>query len=233
MRVRSSARLLLVVCVLALGACAANNRRAEDFNAFKGGSDAVILVLPVDAELSELSFGGYPTTRRDWTLTAREHMNANLRSALQKKSVSAVFGETQEPDETTAKLLRVHAAVGQSIMSHQYDGPAKLPTKASGFDWTLGTDARALGQGSAANYALFIHVRDSYSSAGRVMAQAIAAAVFGVAIQGGAQTGFASLVDLQTGQVVWFNRLLRAAGDLRTHEAAMETVEVLLAGLPE
>jgi hypothetical protein len=189
--------------------------------------------LPVDAELSELSFGGYPTTRRDWTLAAREHLNANLRSALQKKSISAVFGETQEPDEATAKLLRVHAAVGQSIMSHQYEGPAKLPTKAGGCDWTLGTDARALGQGSTANYALFIHVRDSYSSAGRVMAQAIAAAVFGVAIQGGAQTGFASLVDMQTGQVVWFNRLLRAAGDLRTHEAAIETVEVLLAGLPE
>lgn len=233
MQVVSPARLLLILCALALGACAANNRRAEDFTAFKGGKDAVILVLPVDAELSELSFGGYPTTRRDWTLAAREHLNANLRSALQKKSISAVFGETQEPDEATAKLLRVHAAVGQSIMSHQYEGPAKLPTKVGGFDWTLGTDARALGQGSTANYALFIHVRDSYSSAGRVMAQAIAAAVFGVAIQGGAQTGFASLVDLQTGQVVWFNRLLRAAGDLRTHEATIETVEVLLAGLPE
>jgi len=233
MQVVSPARLLLILCALALGACAANNRRAEDFSAFKGGKDAVILVLPVDTELSELSFGGYPTPRRDWTLAAREHMNANLRAALQKKSVSAVFDETQEPDAGTAKLLRLHAAVGQSIMRHQYEGPAKLPTKANGFDWTLGPDARALGQGSAANYALFIHVRDSYSSAGRVMAQAIAAAVFGVPLQGGVQTGFASLVDLQTGQVVWFNRLLRAAGDLRTREAAVETVEFLLAGLPE
>jgi hypothetical protein len=233
MHVFSPARLLLVLCVLALGACAANNRRAEDFTAFKGGKDAVILVLPVDAELSELSFGGYPTMRRDWTLAAREHLNANLRTALQKKSVSAVFDETQEPDDGTAKLLRLHAAVGRSIMNHQYEGPASLPTKASGFDWTLGTDARALGQGSQANYALFIHVRDSYSGPGRVMAQAIAVALFGVAIQGGVQTGFASLVDLQTGQVVWFNRLQRAAGDLRTREAAVETVEILLAGLPE
>ncbi len=233
MQLVSPARLLLVLCALALGACAASNRRVEDFTAFKGGKDAVILVLPVDAELSELSFGGYPTTRRDWTLAAREHMNAHLRAALQKKTVATVFDETQEPDEGTAKLLRLHAAVGQSIMSHQYEGPAKLPTKANGFDWTLGTDARVLGQGSGANYALFIHVRDSYSGAGRVMAQAIAAAVFGIPLQGGMQTGFASLVDLQTGQVVWFNRLQRGAGDLRTHEAAMETVEVLLAGLPE
>jgi hypothetical protein len=45
--------------------------------------------------------------------------------------------------------------------------------------------------------------------------------------------GFASLVDLETGNVVWFNRLARAAGDLRTEPAARETIQTLIAGLPQ
>jgi hypothetical protein len=40
--------------------------------------------------------------------------------------------------------------------------------------------------------------------------------------------GFASLVDLKTGDIVWFNRLVRAQGDLRTPAAAAETVKALV-----
>jgi hypothetical protein len=40
--------------------------------------------------------------------------------------------------------------------------------------------------------------------------------------------GFASLVDLETGDIVWFNRLARAHGDLRTPDAAAETVKALV-----
>ena len=45
---------------------------------------------------------------------------------------------------------------------------------------------------------------------------------------GGTQVGFASVVDLKTGDIVWFNRLLRPQGDLRTPEAAAETVRALV-----
>jgi hypothetical protein len=57
-------------------------------------------------------------------------------------------------------------------------------------------------------------------------------ALFGVAMPGGQQLGFASLVDLETGNVVWFNRVLRNTGDLRNADAARETAQTLLAGLP-
>jgi hypothetical protein len=42
------------------------------------------------------------------------------------------------------------------------------------------------------------------------------------------QQGYASLVDLETGRVVWFNHLLRGSGDLREPEKAAETLDVLL-----
>jgi hypothetical protein len=57
----------------------------------------------------------------------------------------------------------------------------------------------------------------------------VVSAVLGViGIPGGAQVGFASMVDLKTGDIVWFNRLARSRGDLRTPEAAAETVDALV-----
>jgi hypothetical protein len=53
-----------------------------------------------------------------------------------------------------------------------------------------------------------------------------------VAVQGGSQVGFVSLVDLETGNIVWFNRLARRSGDLRTAESAREVAQTLLEGLP-
>jgi len=60
----------------------------------------------------------------------------------------------------------------------------------------------------------------------------IALAVLGVGVAGGQQVAYASLVDLETGRVVWFNRMARAGGDLREAQPAAETVGSLLYGFP-
>lgn len=60
----------------------------------------------------------------------------------------------------------------------------------------------------------------------------IGLALLGVGVGGGAQVGYASLVDLQTGQVLWFNQLQRGFGDLRDAAKAAESVGALLAGFP-
>jgi hypothetical protein len=51
-------------------------------------------------------------------------------------------------------------------------------------------------------------------------------------VPGGQQVGFGSLVDLRTGDLLWFNRLINPAGDLRTPEPAMKAVDTLLVQLP-
>jgi hypothetical protein len=56
----------------------------------------------------------------------------------------------------------------------------------------------------------------------------VVGALLGVGVPGGSQVGFASVVDLKTGDIVWFNRLIRPQGDLRTPEAAAETVKALV-----
>jgi hypothetical protein len=224
---------VVVVFAAFLAGCVQNHHRLTENLVRAGDKPPRILVLPVDAELSELSFGGMPTIRQDWTVAARENMNQALYAGLAEKKAQVTFHNGDVDDDDLAKILRLHAAVGRSIQIHQYEGPQKLPTKQGKFEWTLGPSISRLAEKTGADYVLFVYVRDSYSGPGRVAAQVIAAAVFGVPIQGGVQQGFASLVDLKSGEFVWYNRLQRTAGDLRTAEPAKETIAFLLESMPK
>jgi len=57
-------------------------------------------------------------------------------------------------------------------------------------------------------------------------------AMAGIGVTGGVQVGYASLIDLDSGQLVWFNQLARGSGALREPESARETMGVLLTGFP-
>jgi hypothetical protein len=131
-----------------------------------------------------------------------------------------------EDRELSLELVSFHRAVGAAVLLHQYQG-LTLPSKQGKFDWSLGPSVAAIARTHEANYALFLFVRDSYATAGRVAMIAVAA-LLGAGVQGGSQIGFASVVDLKTGDIVWFNWLARASGDLRTPQAAAETVKALV-----
>jgi hypothetical protein len=126
----------------------------------------------------------------------------------------------------------LHAAVAGSIaLHHSVGGVWALPTKAGLLDWSFGDAMQPLRAKTGARYALFVWVRDSYASAERKAAM-VALALLGVGLSGGTQIGYASLVDLETGRVVWFNRLMRPTGDLREAAPAKESIDALLSGFP-
>ena len=50
---------------------------------------------------------------------------------------------------------------------------------------------------------------------------------------GGIQQGFATLVDLKSGKVVWFNYLVSEVGDIRTAQGANDMVKRLLSSMHE
>jgi hypothetical protein len=157
-----------------------------------------------------------------------------MKGALQKHK-ETLGVRTVEIDETTAdefgELLSLHAAVASAISLHHFGGINALPTKEGRLEWSFGDALQPLQKKAGARYALFTFVRDSYASAERIAAMAVMA-LLGVGLTGGIQVGYASLVDLQTGQVLWFNQLVRASGDLREADKAAETVVVLLRGFP-
>ena len=238
-RVHRGARFKLPVVVAAaalLAGCVASSFYTSE-TLKRGTSDLRVLLMPLDVQLSEISAGGVTEPKADWTALAEKHLTVAVTKYLKGRKARLVGYKVPERgsarEKTALGLVKLHSAVGTSILLHQYVPLMKLPSKGEKFDWSLGPGVAHLRDEFDADYAMFIHIRDSYASAGRTAVIVIAALAFGVAMPGGVQVGFASLVDLRTGEVVWFNRLARGEGDLRTLEVAEETVKTLLTDLPK
>jgi hypothetical protein len=226
-------------CALAMAACtflAAMQASADSRNLAPGFSSlaksATVLIMPPDVELFSISGGGVTEPRADWTAAAQTHIHAALRAKATGLGLRTQDLPERDADEF-AEISALHAAVAQAIAFHHMGiGNFALPTKNGKLDWSMGDAVQPIQEKSTADYALFIWLRDSYASPERKAAM-FALALLGVGVPGGIQVGYASLVDLRTGQVVWFNRLLRGIGDLREAEPAAETVTTLLDKFPD
>ncbi len=232
--VRHAVALTVLLALSLLAGCVQTPLRMAEPADARQGADRV-LVVPPDIQLSELTAGGLNEPRADWTATAKSNLLEALDTFLENRRDVLVEYRKPKADPAVsrehAQLTKLHEAVGRAIVIHHYYPTYKLPTKGDKLDYSLGRGAASLGETHDCRYGLFIYIRDSYASSGRVAA-ILLAAMLNVQLQGGTQVGFASLVDLQTGEFVWFNRLYRGIGDLRTDTAAQETVEELLSDFP-
>jgi hypothetical protein len=241
-------RNLGIALVLALSVTAAGcvqTRQMADLQFTPPQGDYKLLVMRPDVTVGSVTTGGMVEPRADWTEQARANVIAALRAqqAGRGGKVQVLERRNQLPgvsEETVAELERLHSAVGNSIALHKYLG-ADLPTKRRrGLDWTLGQDAVELGRKTGYDYALFLYAEDSFASRGRVALQVLGVAGCFIGfcapnIGGGSQFAYASLVDLKTGEVVWFNVLTAGTqiaginlGDIRKPEGAAQMVERLL-----
>lgn len=220
---------LFLLC-LPLCACdAASPRLAESATVSWSGEKRVVLATP-DIELSELTAGGVDAPRADWTGSAIALTRKDIADTLAARGVRVVEADTGA-NARESQIVKLNSAVGQAILLHLYYSPIKLPEKGDALDWTLGPGVKVLRDKYQGDYALFIHIRDSYSSTGRQALMGVSALLL-IPVPGGLQSGFASLVDLRTGRIVWFNRVLSVNGDLRNADDARDTVGELLQGLP-
>lgn len=226
---------LVVVLALALSGCQTTSFYKSD-KLDRIDDSLRILVMAPDVELSELSAAGAPVPNAAWTESALGHINRALEQEFsQRQAKLAVYKIgpiDDDPGSTNVQLVKLHQVVGGIAMLHQLIPAYRLPNKGEKFDWTLGPEVKKLGREYDADFALFLHIRDSYTSGGRA-AVIIAAALLGVAVQGGTQVGYATLIDLSSGDVVWFNVLARGHGDLRVYNKAEETIQSLLLNFPE
>lgn len=201
-----------------------------------------IVLLRPDIEVATLGAGGVPTPNPDWTADARKHIESALMKSQAGRGIEIVpmtelSGEDAAYVQEYQSLFR---AVGTSVMVHNY--AQKLPSKkqADGkyrFDWTLGPGASRVGTLGGGTYGLFVFGYDAYATAGRKTMQifmllASAALGGGFFPQGGQHFSYASLVDLQSGKIVWFNFFADKKGDIRTVEGAQIRADKLLETLP-
>jgi hypothetical protein len=235
---------LALAASVSLSACVQTKQYA-DVQFTPPAGDYKLLVLRPDVTVGSLTTGGMVEPRADWIEQARTNITAALKAQQASRGARVQFIEHRnelpgvDPQEL-ADVERLNFAVDQSIVIHKYLGDY-LPTKrGKGLDWTLGEDAVKLGQKTGYDYALFLHAEDQVASTGR-----IALAVVGLAgcfvgfcapnIGGATQLDYASLVDLHTGEVVWFNIVLAKSevpgikfGDIRTPQGAAQMVDRLL-----
>jgi len=229
---------------VALAGCVQTRQYADvEFTPPQG--DYKLLVMRPDVSVGSVTTGGLVEPRADWTEMARTKVLAALRAQQAARGGNVLIMDKRSSlpgvdAETIAELERLHYAVGSSIALHKYSG-AYLPTKrGKGLDWTLGEDAVALGRRTGYDYALFLHAEDSFASSGRVALQVLGIAGCFVGfcapnVGGAGQFAYASLVDLRTGEVVWFNVLQAGSqvagikmGDIRTDDGAAQMVDRLL-----
>ncbi len=234
---------LALVASVPLTACVQTRQFADvDFAPPQGNYK--LLVMRPDVTVGSITTGGMVEPRAEWTEQARANIINALRAENAERGGQTMVLERRDalpgvPADTVADLERLHAAVGQSIALHKYMG-AYLPTKrGTGLDYTLGEQAVELGRKTGYDYALFLHAEDAIASTGRTAIQVLGVAGcfigFCSPTGGSNQMAYSSLVDLRTGEVVWFNVLQTGSqlpgikfGDIRSPQGAAQMVERLI-----
>jgi hypothetical protein len=233
----------MAAAVLAVGtpdAAAAQERTAVRAGfVLPAHSGRTILVFRPAVRVGAQSTGGMFEARGEWTEAARANIDAALARAqagLGNTVVAApeAYGAQAQLVEEYGALF---AAVSQSVITTQFFKGHRLPTKkrdnkADVFDWSLGPGVADLPGARGADYALFLYNKDAYGSTGRKLLQAVAMLGPGIPIRSGEHSGYAGLVDLKTGDILWLNADRALGGDVRTPEGAEKRVAQLLEDFP-
>lgn len=216
---------------LVLTACGTTNTKTTT-NTFTPAANAKTLLVKPDVELKILMASGMTETRADWSRSAEENLANALSSALQARGGQVdIMDLNTELSPRQVQLVKLNDAVVSTSLQYDYYS-SNLPTREDVFDRSIGPGAAELGGDSGADYALMVKAAGSYSSAGKV-AMNIAMLALGGGVQIGGQQLYASLVDLETGDIVWSNLASAAVdADMREADGAARLVDSVLKDFP-
>jgi hypothetical protein len=211
-----------------LSACAVTQSSTFTGKFEPPAANSRVLVMTPNVQTSLLSAAGLPEPREDWSISGRDNLAVSLAAYVQKESHAASSLDPASAMEgRVGQIIRLHDAVGVSLINR-----GVLPTQRDRFEWTLGEGVRELGTAHSADYALFVGATGSYASAGRV-AVMIGMAALGVGVPLGGQYAYASLVDLRTGNIIWFNMAVAGPNqDMRDAEGASSLINTLMRSSP-
>ena len=190
-----------------------------------------ILLMPIDIEICELTIAGICEPNASWTKESKKNIILGFEEILKNKNASLNKYNKKDQNNEIVQLIKLHTQMGQEIINNEY-GSMELPTKEN-FDWSIGNKVKLLKKKHKSDYAIFIFFRDQYSSTQRVIYNIVTAILFpGIIPIGGSQLAFASLVNLNTGDIVWFNGYYRSVGDVRDLKSARDTVSKIFVEFP-
>ena len=235
---RSIAVVVVSLALFATPALAQERTAIRDGFSLESNSGKTILVFRPSVEVGAQSTGGLFEPNAEWTRQARQNIQQQL-EIMQARLGNEII-EAPEAYGAGAMAMQEHmalfAAVADAVVRYQFFVGDRLPTKKRDnkegvFDWSLGKGVANLPGAADADYGLFIYNRDAYGSTGRKVLQVVGL-LAGVGVTSGEHVGYAGLVDLKTGDLLWLNADGRMGGDVRELEGSEKRVRQLLEEFP-
>lgn len=227
-----------VLCLLAAGllaGCAAASSsppeavetRAEGLGDLSGRR---VVLMPPEVEINVVHPGGFPELKAEWTARAEEFLDDHLEDRMQRKGIELLFA-SGSPPPAEAQIIRLHGEVARGILKNHYRSSGDLPTKQKDFSWSLGVEVRQVGERYGADYALFVELYENYpSETGKGALGELAGELYGLLSV--YRWGYASLVDLDSGRIVWFAERDAKSPGLRERWEARRTIDAMLGTFP-
>lgn len=234
--------IAVAICLIAFPALPSH---AQERSAVKQGftlgtnSGKKILLFRPSVSVGSQSTGGMFEPRAEWTERGRANIKVALEELQGRLGNQVIVAPEAYGEEAQAveEHMALFAAVSQAVIEYQFFKGNRLPTKKRDnkdevFDWSLGAGVAKLPGASEADYGLFIYNKDAFGSTGRKVLQVLAAIGPRIAVKSGEHVGYAGLVDLKTGDLLWLNADGAMGGDVRETDGSQKRVRQLLEDFP-
>ncbi len=200
-----------------------------------------ILLAHPDIRLHEVSTGGVVEKVDEWSNTASESAVKSLEALAKSTNMFELVPPSTLSDAERATLEQYSALyilVAGSANLAQRSPYAAWKQRASEFDYTLGPGLTPVADHQKLDAVVFLVGTDHISSAGRKAAMVVgvlSSALFGFGYIPTSIPAFvtAGVVDMRTGEVLWFSTETRSGGgDLRDPAIVTSVVEDLFKTYP-
>jgi hypothetical protein len=240
--VRTAPRTLAAICLVALAGCATSHTSVHrDLSyATETTLPRKVLLLPVEIRVHEISVGGVVEKVDDWSnrasANARSYVKslASGRGAFQVVEAPALSAQEKAQLDQHVALYEVVAGSADLALSSPIGAWRE---RAKDFDYTLGPGLKPLAEHTGIDAAMILTGTDYISSAGRkaAMAMGVVLGVLGGGIfipQGGTAYVSVGVVDMRTGNVLWFATDQSGTTDLRDERDVQQILEQMFQTYP-
>jgi hypothetical protein len=198
--------------------------------------------MPPDVKIHSLTAGGVPELIDEWSQDSKTIIIDLIKEELGVLPLLRLSFIEEDSLSTSDKLFikeekGLFSAVANGVVMHTYLPESKFKHKLESFDYTLGPEVSQILDIHQCDALLFCSGSNYIWTTGRVILSifsTLAGAATGVYVipMPGPEWIMVSLVDVKTGDVVWFN-YIPMPGDLRNKEVDRKLIKKLFSDFPK
>lgn len=232
---------VIILAMSQVGCAGLTYRTNEKFETYFKEKKKVAIVQP-DMKIYRFTAGGVDQYQDDWSVKSTKFMTEELRKELDSfDTIDFTYVDQENLDKVNNQFIEqqkaIYYMVASSVVAHTYEPKTLFKHKKINFDYTLGSELGGFKQIEDVEAILFVNGRNYIWTAGRASLAMLSGSVAlftGVylPVPAGQEMLTASLVDVQTGDILWFN-YLAMPGDMRKHKTDQRLVKKLFRDFPE